>query len=184
MRHSVLALLVVLGLAAPTRADAVPLQDVIDDVTATFDLFHDLQAAFLAGDPSLDRYFQGLPSPLTIPTDGVAVPFDATRHPSDRPETWADFGFTGDANGNVLAQYEISEFLAPGPNGLGYRLFARWHYGEEKYVATGGFANGQITPTTITQLVPDMTNAAGLLLLGLMALVALRRRVAHRQGTS
>jgi len=124
---------IIIGISRTSQATTIT--DIFNQIESDFATFDALQEQYLINYPTTGHYFQGIRSPGVygdfsldyVPVDGIPETFNSSLKPSDRDEDWADFGFTGDINGEVIAQYEIHEWM--GPNGIGYSKFARfgWH---------------------------------------------------------
>lgn len=99
------------------------------DVRATADAFlagflaelQTKQAAFLA---RRGRYWQGLSTHLAEPVQGVSLPPDATRRPTDQSEGWSDEGYTLPA----LMPFAVSVNTYNGPLGQGYEVALTFRY--------------------------------------------------------
>lgn len=117
----------------PMWAQSASINDLFFQIETDFATFDVLQEEYLINYPETGHYFQGIASPgfygdnriTHVPVGGIARPFNPSLKPSDRDEDWSDFGFTGDANGEVIAQYSIGEWMAPNSS-IGYVKIAKF----------------------------------------------------------
>ena len=70
-------------------------------------------------------YWQGIRTPDAIPDDGIALPVDYTKHPTDQTETWAD-RFSGSYALPGTLQAQISVDVYDGPFGKGWSVTVRF----------------------------------------------------------
>lgn len=122
MKKISLVLALAMSLLA-SNAQATTITDLFNTILTDFSTFDTLEQQYLQSYPATGRYFQGLRSPEVVPIDGIPVKF-ITVKASDKTEGWLEFGFTGDKDGMVLAQYRIDEWK--GPAGIGYGKTAQF----------------------------------------------------------
>jgi len=67
------------------------------------------------------KYWQGIETPTTVPSDGVSKTTDKTKKPTDQFEDWSDFGVTIPAK----LECSISVDVYDGPNGKGYCIIGK-----------------------------------------------------------
>ena len=86
------------------------------------------------------RYWQGLLTPVSVPTDGADTAPVLTRHPSDQADDWTIVG-------SLLSTWPVNVevFVHDGPNGKGYSVWVRaFKTNDGLYCRVDGFNVGSV----------------------------------------
>lgn len=71
------------------------------------------------------RYWQGIVTPATIPTDGFALALDLSRRPTDQVERWADVASAWQVSWPATSTVQLQIDVYTGPQGKGWVFTAR-----------------------------------------------------------
>lgn len=76
------------------------------------------------------RYWQGLQTPLVIPTDQNELVVEKTHHPTDQVESWEDVSIVLPASLSIALAVHVYD----GPLGHGYMVIGKVKLGEQYWM--------------------------------------------------